>query len=97
MLPESINFSQFGEGIEEPIDFGADDPAVERVGEEDTFLFLLKCLPKDRYRVIALLLFIKAEMGYDYTYEDIASLWNHSKASVAKTVKKIRQLLAAKR
>lgn len=91
-LPESTNFSAFGRNleIEEPIEFAVEDPGIADAFKEDYFLFLLKALPKDRYRVLALILFIKKEMGYQYTYSDIAAIWGFSQENVLQTIKRMR-------
>jgi hypothetical protein len=89
-----MNFSAIeSEEYDEPIDFGKFDPKIEQSFQEDSFLFILKALPKDRYRVIALLLYLKNEMDYNYTYEDIASLWGHSKVNVFNTIQRMQKTL----
>jgi hypothetical protein len=92
-LPNSVNFSSFGmsQDIEEPIEFGQDDPAITDGFKENYFLFMLKTLPKDRYRVVALLLFIREELDYDYTYADIASIWGIDKSNIVKMMKQMQK------
>lgn len=93
-LPRSLNFSEMeSPAYEEPIEFGKLDPAIEDSFQENAFLFIMKTLPKDRYRVIALLLFLKSEMGYEYTYQDIASIWGHSKVNIFNTVQRMQKVL----
>ena len=97
VLPYAISFSQIeahGEDDEEPVEFGAEDKALAQVCQDDDFLFLLKTLPKDRYKVIALLLYIRDEMGFSYTYQDIAKLWGCSKVNIFNHVKRMRSILA---
>lgn len=94
-IPKSQNFSQIeSDQYDEPIDFGKLDPAIEQAFQEDSFLMILRALPQDRYRVIALLLYLKTQMDYDFTYEDIASLWGHSKVNVFNTIKRMQRVLA---
>ncbi len=97
-LLESTNFSQFGKNldIDEPIEFAHDDPGLADAFKEDYFPFLFKALPKDRYRVLALILFTKKEMGYQYTYSDIASIWGFSQEDVLQTIKRMRGELKKK-
>ena len=94
-LPASKNFSTFptdeeGTMLMEP---GAPDPNIENGMREETLLFMLKALPKDRYRVIALMLFL-GELGYEFRYEDIASIWGHGKVSIFNTIQRMKKSLA---
>lgn len=93
-LPKATPFSRFGEEleIEEPIEFAQDDQSIENAFQEDYFLFILKSLPKDQYRVVALLLFIRNELGYNYTYKDIASIWGIDNSNIVHITKRIQKV-----
>jgi hypothetical protein len=94
-LPVSINFSEIesgGENEEDPIEFGVEDQAIENPFPEEDLINVLKSFPKDKYRVIALLLFLN-EMGFEFRYEDIAGIWGHSKVAVFNTISRMQKTL----
>lgn len=96
-IPKAIPFSQIeagGEDPEEPIEFGVDDPNIEQPLQRESFLFVLKALPKDRYRVIALMLYLRDELGFELTYEDIGQIFGTSKVNVFNHIKRMRRTLA---
>ena len=101
-LPKADSFSQIeGEFREHGVDRGIEntqyttyvDPRIENPLQESSFLFLLKTLPKDKYRVIALLLFLKNEMGFDYTYDDMAGIWGDSKVNIFNHITRIKRTM----
>jgi hypothetical protein len=94
-LPSTVSFSKIeagGQDSDEPIEFGAEDRGLADVGKEDSLLFILKTLPKDRYRVLALMLYMR-EQGFAFRYEDIASIWGFDKAMVRMTMKRMQATL----
>ena len=93
-IPTAISFSKIEEGgSEEPIEFGVPDPLIENPLQKEAFLFLLKALPKDRYRVIALLLYLRNEMDLDYTYEEIGQIWGCSKVNIFNHIRRMQSVL----
>lgn len=94
-LPSTVSFTAIeagGADSDEPIEFGAEDRGLNDVGKEDSLLFILKTLPKDRYRVLALMLYMR-EQGFAFRYEDIASIWGFDKAMVRMTMKRMQATL----
>lgn len=94
-LPSTVTFSQMEAGgvdAEDQIEFGTEDGVMADAGKEDTLLFVLKTLPKDRYRVITLMLYLR-EQGFAFRYEDIASIWGFNKAMVRMTMKRMQAVL----
>lgn len=94
-LPSAITFTQMesrGSDPDEPMEHGIEDQGIRDAGKEDALLFLLKTLPKDRYRVLALMLYMR-ELGYSFRYEDIASIWGFNKAMVRMTMKRMQATL----
>lgn len=94
-IPKAVSLSRIqGESEdEEPIEFGRNDPNIDNPLQGEAFLFVIKALPKDRYRVIALLLYMSTEMGFDYTYQDIAQIWGCSKVNIHNHVVRMRKTL----
>lgn len=95
-LPRSVNFSrieQGGEDVEEPVEFGQEDQGLIEAGKEMTLIHILRILPKDSYRVIALMLYLR-ELGFTFRYEDIASIWGYrNKEVVGNKIKRIQSAL----
>lgn len=95
-IPIAVSFSDIergGEDSEEPIEFGAEDRALLDTIKEESLLFVLKTLPKDRYRVVVLMLFLN-QLGYHFRYQDIADIWGQNKVAVHQTIKRLRRALA---
>ena len=95
-LPYTVNFSKIDAGTSDgdPIEFEAKDTyAYDDILSESQFLSIVKTIPKDKHRVIALMLFIKNEMGFVYTQKDIASIWGDSQPNIYNRIKEIRKIL----
>lgn len=99
-LPSAVSFTAINSGGRNPEDLFEDgdsavavsDPGIEEAGKEDSLLFILKTLAKDRYRVLALMLYLR-EQGFAFRYEDIASIWGFDKAMVRMTMKRMQATL----
>lgn len=95
-IPIAVTFSDIergGESEEDPIEFGEEDRAILDAMKEDNLLFVLKTLPNDRYRVVVLMLFLN-QLGYDFRYQDIASIWGQRKEAVFQTIQRMRRALS---
>ena len=96
VIPSAINFSKIDAGTSDgdPVEFEAKDTyTYEDILSENQFLSIIKVIPKDKHRVIALMLFIKNEMGFAYTQKDIASIWGDSQPNIYNRIKEIRKIL----
>lgn len=95
VIPHSITFSSIEKGQEDgdPIEFGKEDNSIEQNFSEYDFIAIIKMIPTDKLRVIALMLFLK-EIGYNYTQNDIASIWGNSQPNIFNRIKQIRKILS---
>lgn len=88
--------SSFGNLDEnEPMEFAYyEDP--EDSDQEKAFLGLLKLLPNDKLRVVALLLFLRKELGWKLSYNDFSKIWNlKTNTSFSLWVVKMREIVKA--
>lgn len=92
-IPTSVNFSVLDADLEHPFDVESSYDLPLAAMAETSFLTVLQTLPNDKQRVIALMLFVRNEMGFDYTYEDIASLWGNSKVNIFNTIQRMQRTL----
>ncbi len=97
VVPYTVNFSKIDAGTKDgdPVEFEAPEAkdACDDILSENQFLSIIKIIPKDKHRVIALMLFIKNEMGFAYTQKDIASIWGDSQPNIYNRIKEIRRIL----
>ncbi len=76
-----------------PVEFGEEDQNLKNVIGEDQLFFLIKTLPNDKYRTIALLLFVTREMGYHITKKKIATIWEMDPGTLTYYLKRLRKVL----
>lgn len=99
-LPSAVTFSRINAGGQDSDDLFEDgdmavaheDPGILNAATEESFLFVLRALPKDRHRVIALLLFLN-QLGYGFRYEDIGSLWGITKEATFGHIDRMKKQL----